>query len=244
MLTSIRTAIRAGPRRVTTNTSPERLSLLRLLQLSSPSLPVGAYAYSQGLEQAAELGWVRDASSLEAWVRGVLRHSLAATDLALLLHAYRAFQSGDDAEALALSRLAIALRETSELRAEERQLGASLARTLSALGVQRVRDFLGDRTASWVVLFALAGVHFGIPPGDLAHGYAFAWLENQVLGATRVISLGQSDAQRVLLSAAESIVGAVELARSLSRDEIGRSLPGHCLSSARHEQQYSRLFRS
>jgi urease accessory protein len=217
---------------------------LRLLQLASPSLPVGAYAYSQGLEQAVELGWVTDAPSLDVWVRGVLEHSVGGTDLPLLLHAHRAWSSDDESEVRALSLLAIALRETAELRAEERQLGASLARTSSSLGIERAAPFVGSPDASWIVMFALAGVHFGIRDDELCQGYAFAWVENQVLAATRLMALGQSEAQRLLLSVAESIVPALALARSVSRDDIGRSLGGLCVSSVRHEQQYSRLFRS
>lgn len=227
-----------------TSTDGQSLPLLRLLQLVSPSLPVGAYAYSQGLEQAAERDWVHDAVTLERWVKGVLEHSLAETDLALLLQAHEAWSRGDEGDARALGALTLALRETCELRAEERQLGASLARTLSGLGVERAAVFVGQESASFVVLFALGGCHFGVDGRALAQGYAFAWAENQVLAATRVISLGQSDAQRVLLRVAEAIPGAVERASTVTREHVGRSAIGLCRASAWHEQQYSRLFRS
>jgi urease accessory protein len=207
-------------------------------------LPVGAYAYSQGLEQAAERGWVSDASTLETWIGGVLEHGLAETDLPLLLQAYAAWASGDEGDALALAQLTLALRETAELRAEERQLGASLARTLASLGVERARPFVGQSDASFVVLFALAGSHFGVAAVALAEGYAFAWAENQVLAATRLISLGQSAAQGVLLRVAEGISRAVDHAARVPRAQVGRSAIGLCLASAWHERQYSRLFRS
>jgi urease accessory protein len=231
---------------ITADTTTDRsgLPLLRLLQLVSPSLPVGAYAYSQGLEQAVERGWIRDAGSLHAWIEGVLEHSFAETDLPLLLQAHDAWSRGDEVDASALARLTLALRETAELRAEERQLGASLARTLSALGVERAQPFVGRDDASFVVLFALGGCHFGVTAPDLAQGHAFAWAENQVIGATRLISLGQSDAQRVLLRVAEAIPAALGRAALVSREQVGRSAIGLCLASAWHEGQYSRLFRS
>jgi urease accessory protein len=219
-------------------------ALVRLLQLVSPSFPVGAYAYSQGLEQAVERGWVADAETLSRWVRGILLHGFAQTDLALLLHAYAAWSAGDDVEARALSRLAIALRETAELRAEERQLGASLARMLKHLGVERAAPFVQSSDASYVVLLALAGHHFVVPPGDLAHGCAFAWAENQLLAATRLFALGQSQAQRVLMGIADAIPAATDLARKTPRAGIGCSAAGVCVASAWHEEQYSRLFRS
>lgn len=231
---------------VTTDTDTEAsaLSLLRLLQLVSPSFPVGTYAYSQGLEQAAEQGWVKDGTTLESWIAGVLEHSLAETDLPLLLGAHLAWSRDDTEDALSLCRLTLALRETAELRAEERQLGASLARTLASLGVERARPFVGEDYASVVVLFGLAGSHFGVAPSALAQGYAFAWAENQVLAATRLIAIGQSEAQGVLLRVASTIPSAVERAKAIPRERVGRSALGLCLASARHERQYSRLFRS
>lgn len=227
-----------------TSTDGAELSLLRLLQLVSPSLPVGAYAYSQGLEQAAERGWVHDAGTLQLWVSGVLEHTLAETDLPILLQAHAAWTRGDGADVLSLARLTIALRETAELRAEERQLGASLARTLSSLDVAEATPFVGQDNASFVVLFALAGFRFGVAAEALAQGYAFAWAENQVLAATRLMALGQSAAQRTLLGVADAIPGAVRRAALVPRDGLGRSALGLCMASAWHEQQYSRLFRS
>jgi urease accessory protein len=229
---------------VDTTTNTDELALLRLLQLTSPSFPVGAYAYSQGLELAVERGWVSDPESLSSWVRGVLEHSLAETDLALSFHARRAFERNADREARELSRLLVALRETRELRAEERQLGASLARALVSLGVERAQDYVGSDDASYVTLFALAGVHFGVGAREAAQGFAFAWCENQVLAAARLFAFGQTAAQQVLLGLAEAIPRAVRKAELVPRDEIGRSAVGVCMASAWHERQYSRLFRS
>lgn len=238
---------RAAPRSAPSQGAEIQLSsrgLLRLLQITSPSFPIGAFAYSQGLEQAAERGFVRDGTTLTDWLAGVLSHSLAATDLPLVAHACEAFSNNDMGEIERLTALALALRETHELRAEERRLGAALARVLDGLGVTSASSYVGSKNASYAVLFALAATAFDVPKVAALHGYAFAWLENQVVGATRVISLGQTDAQRALLGVAESIPAAVDTALGIASDSIGRSAVGVCMSSAWHEQQYSRLFRS
>lgn len=223
---------------------PSDLALLRLLQLVSPSLPVGAYAYSQGIEQATERGLIHDQASLEVWIRGVLRSGVAGTDLPLVILARRAVAIGDWETVTRLSSLSLALRETAELRAEERQMGASLARVLSGLGVASAKPFMGSDSASYAVLFGLAGAHYDIDEVALASGYAFAWAENLILGATRLLPLGQNDAQRLLARVGGDIPAAVAVALEVEERDVGISLVGHALVSAWHEQQYSRLFRS
>ena len=59
--------------------------LLHLMQMVSPALPVGAYAYSQGLEYAVEKRWVNDMASAEDWIGEVLNHSVGGLDLPVLL---------------------------------------------------------------------------------------------------------------------------------------------------------------
>lgn len=122
----------------TMNTSmAERSALgrLRLLQLVSPSLPVGAYAYSQGLEQAVEAGWVNDAATVQAWIGGLLQHTLCTLDVPVLLRLHAAWRASDHNAVRQWSAWLHACRESAELQAEDRQLGNALARLLSDLGI-------------------------------------------------------------------------------------------------------------
>ncbi len=120
-----------------TTATADPLPLLRLLQLASPALPVGAFNFSQGLEYAVEQGWVRDGSSAAAWILGIAQHSVATLDLPLLLRMHAAAEAGDAARLRQLSHELIASRETQELRAEERHMGQALAKLLCGIRHRR-----------------------------------------------------------------------------------------------------------
>jgi urease accessory protein len=222
-------------------------AVLRLLQICSPAFPIGAFAYSQGLEQAAEVGWISEPRELGAWLNGMLRHSIARTDLPLLRTAYQLWQrqpAVSTEEMVRLGQHVLAYRETAELRAEEQHLGRSLGRLLSHLGVEEAAPFATHDDATYLVMFALAAARFGISETDMLGGFAFAWAENQVSAASRVMRLGQLAAQSVLSDFVAHVPAAVRTALSVAPDEIGYSSPAFFLASAWHEEQYSRLFRS
>lgn len=218
--------------------------LLRLLQLSSAALPVGAYAYSHGLEYAAHAGWVSDEATARDWICGLLEHSLGSLDVPVLKRICEAWGAGDEPVARRWMAFANACRESSELAAEEQRLGAALVRVLVNLGLVRAQAFTADERATYLGLFGLAAVEFGIELEPAASALAFAWTENQVACATRVLPLGQLAAQRILSSAIELVPRIVRNGLGLADDEIGASAPGLGLASALHENQYSRLFRS
>src|SRR5690606_10367546 len=132
--------------------------------------------------------------------------------------------------------------ETSEVRSEERQLGRALARVLSHLGVHDAAPYIDHPDASYVVLFGLAATRFGITPHDASIGFAFAWLENQVSAATRVMRLGQLSAQEVLSSLLQDVGDVALQARAVSDDQLGFGRPGMGLSSSWHEEPYARRF--
>lgn len=230
---------------------------LRLWQLISPALPVGAFAWSGGLESAVDRGWVRDRASAADWIGGVLAHGLADNDLPLLLRlqqGWRKLSEGMEAEDRgdALARLGYdnrrltALRETAELLAEDRHLGRALARLLTDLEIPEARLLSEAPLAptTFAAAWALAASHWRIGVDESLRGYAFAWTENQVTAAVKLVPLGQTDGQRLLGDLLTVIDAAVERACSRADDDIGTSLPGLALASSWHETQYSRLFRS
>jgi urease accessory protein len=216
--------------------------LLSALRLSSPSLPIGAYAYSQGLEQAAAAGLVHDESSALDWISGLLTHAIARFDVPLLLRLYAAWAHGDVGAARRWARLVIAGRESAELQAEERQLGQSLFRLLADTGLAAGGLEHGD--ATYLGAFALAASSWGMRPRAAALAYAYAWLEHQTSAAVRIVPLGHAAGQRILSRCLGLVPGVVATGEALSDPEIGAFSPGQALSSALHETQYSRLFRS
>ncbi|MDO9163921.1 MAG: urease accessory protein UreF [Methylococcaceae bacterium] len=220
------------------------LSLLRLLQLVSPGLPIGMYSYSQGMESAVNDGWIVTVDDAENWLNGLLSEGLARVDAPILARLYDAW-SDNDAEAVKhWSQHLIACRETGELRSEDRQTGQALARLLDKLEISEAQAWLRRPDATLATLFSLAAVRWQISKTDAIAGYLWGWLENQVLCAVKLVPLGQVAGQQLLKKLAGKLPVLVQQALALSDDEIGGSVFGLALASSRHEMQYSRLFRS
>jgi len=214
------------------------------MQLVSPTLPVGAYAYSGGLEAAIAAGWVSDAAQARDWIGGVLEHNLCGLDVPVLQRMYRAWQQ-DDVEAVrSWSRFLAASRESAELLAEDRQMGQALARLLVSMDIESAHDWINGRHSSWVAMFSLAAVRWGIAERDAQLGYLWSWCENQVAAAVKLVPLGQTAGQQILAWCGERIPVRVDGSRDLQDEEIGQLAPALAIGSAQHEQQYSRLFRS
>ncbi|MBK9130649.1 MAG: urease accessory protein UreE [Gammaproteobacteria bacterium] len=228
-------------------------ALLALLRLTSSSLPVGSFAYSQGMEYAVEHGWISDEASARAWIAGLLRHSQALQDMPLLLRLCRAWESDDAAEVQRWNARLLAARESRELRAEELNVGTALARLLADLGVARAgmtpseqvpKTTDGMPPLGYLAMFALACVEWKIPPRDAVCGYLWSWCQNQVTAAIKLVPLGQTAGQRILQTLIESIPAVADQAFALEDEDIGFTAPGLALASARHEGQYTRLFLS
>lgn len=220
------------------------LSLLRLLQLVSPSLPTGGFTYSQGLEWAVEAGWIRDAEGLSDWLDGLIEDGLALLDLPILVRLLAACGRRDTGALAAWGQRLLAARETEELRTEEQHRARALIILLEDLGIDEAVQWRAALRPCQAAPFALAAVRWGIPTRDCLLGYAWSWLENQVAAAIKLVPLGQTDGQRVLLSLAERLPDAVERAIRLDDDAVGAGAPALAIASARHETQYTRLFRS
>jgi urease accessory protein len=218
--------------------------LTRLLQLVSPALPIGAFAYSQGLEQAVASGWVNDEATAAEWLIGLLENALATLDLPVLERLIDAWRADDHARVDAWTAWLAASRPTREMRAEDRQLGAGLARALSAVGMTEAAGWEARQDVTLAAMFALATARYAIPTSAALAGYAFAWAEATTSAAVRLVPLGQSAGQRLLAAAGDEIPEAVERARNLADDELASTAPGQAIASALHEALYSRLFRS
>ncbi len=222
-------------------------TLLHLLHLASPALPVGAYAYSQGLEWAVDSGWLktqsRNTDDLANWLTALLQTGLGHLDLPVLARCMHAWARQDTAELQQWNDLLRACRETRELLLEDEQLGLALGRLLNDLQLEG-ETALHIGKASYVTQFARACNHWQVPQQDALLTFAYSWLENQVAAATKLVPLGQTQAQKLLLQLIPGIAPVCERALQLQDDELGLSLPGLAMASAQHERQYSRLFRS
>lgn len=217
-------------------------SQLRLWQLISPTLPIGSFAYSQGLEYAVERGWIDSEEKTAEWIKGQIRKTLSALDIPVMRRLYTAWQSEDKDAVIYWNQWLLAARESKELRDEDIQLGQSLKRVLKGLDI--ILPIEEDLEWTYAAMFAYASVEWEIPFTDSATGLLWAWSENQVAAAVKLVPLGQTAGQKILSQALEEIPAAIEATKNYSDDEIGVLAPGLGIASALHETQYSRLFRS
>lgn len=222
----------------------EQLALLRLMHLISPTLPIGSFTYSQGIEWAVEIAWIKDATSLQAWLDSQLNGSILHVELPLLKRCYQAWQTEDMQALEAWIAISNASRETSELLLEEKNRGRALTDLLIALDIPQAAMHKPLLSQSQVAAFALASAYWQVPLEQAAYGYAWSWLENLVLSAVKIIPLGQTQGQKVLHQMTPLLLTVVERGLSLPDEEIGAALPALAIASSRHETQYTRLFRS
>jgi urease accessory protein len=227
---------------------PPPATLLQLMWLASPALPVGGFSYSDGLESAVDAGLVHDESSAGDWLIDQLRLTLARSDLPLLAQAIATWRNGAAADAItALNDWVIQTRETRELRAQTEQMGRSMTDWL------RQRDPADPRVAqlaalapapSWPMAFALACARTGAEPFDALLAFGFGWAENMVQAAIKSVPLGQNAGQRMLDRLCAALPAAVDAALAAAPTRRRNFAPMLAILSARHEDQYSRLFRS
>ncbi|MCJ2123078.1 urease accessory protein UreF [Methylobacterium sp. J-077] len=232
---------------ITTTPMAESLDALRLMAWLSPGYPVGAYAYSHGLEWAAETGDVCDEPSLTAWLADVCAHGALRNDLILAAHAHRAAGSDSLDTIVAINDLALALAPSRELHLETSQQGRSfLDATLGAWPCKtfsHVAERLPGPVAYPVAVGAAAGAHgMALPPLLAAYGLAF--VQNLVSAALRAAPVGQAAGTRVIAALTPRIVRLAKEAHEADLDAIGSATFRLDLGSFRHETQYSRIFRS
>lgn len=222
-------------------------ALLRLLQLASPSLPVGAYSYSQGLETSIEDGVVYDELSAQRWITEMLQQVIEKFEAPVLWRLLQTFAIRDYPKADYWSNVFIASRDTSEFRAETIQMGYSLSKLITDLKIcdKNLQEFINQQTdIPLLTAFAAAAIAFNIEPYAALLGYIFSWCENQVLVCVKSVPLGQVSGQSLLLSLQSKMESVAQQAKALADDEICNWAPGLALLSMQHEIQYSRLYRS
>ena len=221
-------------------------SLLQLIWLASPALPVGGFSYSEGLEAAVHAGLVTREEEAGDWLSHQLHLTLARADLPVLAQALIAWRAGDLARVRALNAWLLQTRESAELRLQTEQMGRSLREWLRHLpqADAATLDFAAALEPSYPVLYALSAAGSGAGAREVLLAYAFGWAENMVQAALKAVPLGQTAGQRILARLAAEIPLAVEHALALHDEDRQAFSPMLAILSSRHETQYSRLFRS
>lgn len=226
-------------------------SLLQLMWLASPALPIGGFSYSEGIEAGVDSDFIATFSIANKWLVDQLHMSFARADLAVVAKAIPAWRRGDLARTDELNDWVQQTRETSELRLQTEQMGRSMLdwwrKQPSFHGdfqdnFQSNQDFL--KSPTYPLVFALAASSTQASVRDCLMSFAFGWAENMTQAAVRAVPLGQTDGQRILANLAEHIPAAVDAAMRLQDSERQAFSPMLAILSSQHETQYSRLFRS
>lgn len=221
-------------------------SVLHLLQLVSPALPVGAFSYSEGLEVMIQTGQLADGEAIKAWLQAELDHGLLPMEaccLPMQMAQGRRWLNGDPTAAQALmerDQWLLAQREAPEMRAQQRQMGTSLLQLLSDLGW----PLPAPLALSWPGAWAWAGLCLDLEPLVVIEGYLYGWVANQLSAAVRLVPLGPTEAQRLQLALAERIASRARELADLDPDSLWSSGIGASLAQLGHGALYSRLFRS
>lgn len=226
------------------STNINQLSLLRLMSLMSPTLPIGGFTYSQGIEKAVEDQWIVDVDSAYEWLSKQLHYGLTYTDLPIMLRLYNAFESNNKAEVVRWGQVLLACRETRELRQEEVNRGRALTKVLEALDSSVTIGWEDTISTNHLSGFALISTHWQIPVVELLLGYSWSWLENQVSAVVKIIPLGQTQGQQLLHKLMQLIPDIINQSMILTEENIGMSQPALAIASSLHETQYTRIFRS
>lgn len=225
------------------------VACFRLFQLISPSLPIGGFTYSQGLEWAIEKGWVSNQPQLMQWLEMMLNNSLTTLELPIVAKFYQALEENDEDCIQYWSNYLYSCRETSELRAEELQRGKALFTLLKQLDIPikaswQPQDDPNAATQNQLLGFCIAAKQWGISLHHLQQGYLWSWAENIVTAGVKLVPLGQTAGQLSLIQLSQWLPQAIVRASQIQDDDIGSFTPSVAIASSRHETQYTRLFRS
>jgi urease accessory protein len=225
----------------------EAAALYRLMTWFSPGYPVGAYSYSSGIEWAVEAGDIVDADTLRRWIEVILSAGAGMSDGIFFSHAYRAMRDGDDAALVEAAELAAAFVPTRERFQETTAMGraflevAQAAWPCAAFAILQ-RLWTGPVAYSIAVATACAG--HGVPLGAALRAFLTAVSSNWVSAGIRLIPLGHTDGQRILKALEPTVTITADRALTAPLDELGSATFRADIASARHETQYTRLFRS
>ncbi|AFZ13398.1 Urease accessory protein ureF [Crinalium epipsammum PCC 9333] len=221
------------------------LNLLRLLQLTNSALPIGAYSYSEGLETLVELGKIKDKQTLEHWLNQELYYGAIRLEAAVMARAFNSVMQGNWERLSYWNKWLSAARETEELRNQSWQMGYSLMRLIQEIQPETIPIVTAcGNPCNYAIAFGLISAYWEIDLLAATLGYLHSWASNLVNAGVKIIPLGQTAGQQIMLNLHSSITHAAQEILNLDDDNLNSCGWGLALASMAHETQYTRLFRS
>jgi urease accessory protein len=222
-------------------------SLYRLMAWLSPAYPVGAFAYSSGLEWAVESGDIRDAKTLKQWIAAVVTHGGGFCDAVFFIHAHRAAATDNDTALRTVAELAAAFVPSKERFLETTLQGrAFLDATRAAWPCAAIDRLVAawDGPLAYPIAVGVAAAGHGIVREPALAAFLQAVAANLVSAGVRLVPLGQTDGQRVLAALEPALAATAVRAHDCPLAAVGSAAFRADLASMRHETQHTRLFRS
>lgn len=224
----------------TTTTMTDTVALARLMTWLSPAFPVGAFAYSHGLERAIHDGLIRDRASLTEWLETLLERGSAWNDAVLLAEAWRNAAAGESLDDVA--ELAAAMSGSRERHMEKTLQGGAFVDAMAAWSGER--PTVGEGAIAYPVAVGAAAARHGVGLEEALTAYLHAFASNLVQACVRLVPLGQRDGVATLAALEPIVLRTARRAAGSTLDDLGSCTICADILSMNHETQYSRVFRS
>ncbi len=222
-------------------------ALYRLMAWLSPSYPVGAFSYSGGIEWAVEAGDIRDAETLRRWIAVMVTDGGPFCDSVFFVHAHRAAAAADGAALREVAGLAAAFTPSKERHLETTAQGRAFVETTRAAWPCAALELLAeawDGPVAYPVAVAAAAAGHGIAEQPALGAFLHAVAANLISAGVRLVPLGQTDGQRILVALEPAVMDTARRAMASTLEAAGGAAIRADLASQLHETQYTRLFRS
>jgi urease accessory protein len=225
-------------------------SFLALLQLCDTALPIGAYAFSSGLETYTQQGLIPEVAALQEWLEATLHHAVHGSHLLPVGLAYRATAAGDWAQLERLDQHLTAMKHARELRAASMKTGQGLLRLAVQVwpgpSVERLHALCQQNKMAGhqALVLGVIGCQLGYEERMIIEAAGYQWLSGMVSAALRLLPIGQLAGQRLLTALLPRLPVIADVIQQQGWDDLSSAAPEFDIRAMQHEILYSRLFQS
>jgi urease accessory protein len=233
-----------------TKTSCLPSRFLALLQLCDTALPIGAYAFSNGLETYTQQGLMSEVTTLQEWLEAILHHAIHGSHLLPVALAHRATAAGDWAQLERLDQQLTAMKHARELREASVKTGQGLLRLA-------VQVWPGPAVECWhtlcqqqrvmghqALVLGVIGCQLGCEERIIIEAAGYQWLSSMISAALRLLPIGQLAGQQLLKALLPHLTGIADDIHQQGWDDLSSAAPAFDIRAMQHETLYSRLFQS